>query len=149
MRSIFPGNFVPVLILEGKCLYWRARPAHLEGHLPRSGASLCSARFNVLELAGKLLAKYSGPSYEPHSRAVGRIVGFFTWTGAGTRQVLCSPALVSSDDGVPLCLRRQPSIRSGASSASGSPTHRTALQYSMRSRQRHSLRKIAPQSLKP
>jgi len=32
--AVFPGNFVPVLISEGKCLYWRARPAHLEGHLP-------------------------------------------------------------------------------------------------------------------
>src|SRR6266568_3149497 len=32
--AIFPGTFVPVLTLEGKCLRWRAKPAHLGGHLP-------------------------------------------------------------------------------------------------------------------
>ena len=33
-EAVSPGNFVRVLILEGKCLHWRARPAHLGGHLP-------------------------------------------------------------------------------------------------------------------
>jgi len=33
-EAVFPGNFVPVLISEGNCLHWRARPAHLGGHLP-------------------------------------------------------------------------------------------------------------------
>ena len=32
--AVSPGTFVPVLILEGKCLHWRAKSAHLGGHLP-------------------------------------------------------------------------------------------------------------------
>jgi hypothetical protein len=32
--AISPGTFVPVLTLEGKCFCWRAKPAHLGGHLP-------------------------------------------------------------------------------------------------------------------
>jgi len=34
-KAAFPGNFVPVLTLEGKCLHRRAKPAHLVRHLPR------------------------------------------------------------------------------------------------------------------
>ena len=34
--AVSPGTFVPVLILEGKCLHWRAKSAHLGGHLPVS-----------------------------------------------------------------------------------------------------------------
>jgi len=33
-KAAFPGNFVPVLTLEGKCLRRRAKPAHLVRHLP-------------------------------------------------------------------------------------------------------------------
>ena len=29
-------NWLKSLTLEGKCLRWRAKPAHLEGHLPLS-----------------------------------------------------------------------------------------------------------------
>ena len=32
--AVSPGTFVPVLIWEGKCLHWRAKSAHLGGHLP-------------------------------------------------------------------------------------------------------------------
>ena len=34
-RAVFPGDFVLVLIFEGKCSYLRAKSAHLVGHLPR------------------------------------------------------------------------------------------------------------------
>src|SRR6266699_6281762 len=33
--AVSPGTFVPVLMSEGKCLHWRAKSAHLGGHLPR------------------------------------------------------------------------------------------------------------------
>jgi len=33
--GVCPGSFVLVLTLEGKCLRRRAKPAHLEGHLPQ------------------------------------------------------------------------------------------------------------------
>jgi hypothetical protein len=35
-EGISPVAFMSVLTLEGKCLCWRARPAHLAGHLPDS-----------------------------------------------------------------------------------------------------------------
>src|SRR2546429_8872731 len=36
-RAFFPGSFVPVLMIEGKFLRFRAKPAHLVGHLPDGG----------------------------------------------------------------------------------------------------------------
>ncbi len=32
--AVFPDTFVPVLMIRGKCLRLRAKPAHLVGHLP-------------------------------------------------------------------------------------------------------------------
>jgi len=42
--TVFPGMFVPVLTLEGKCLRRRAKPAHLEGHLPTARRGECQGR---------------------------------------------------------------------------------------------------------
>src|SRR5437764_9928598 len=39
--AVCPGTFVPVLMSEGKCLHWRAKSAHLGGHLPRGTHSGC------------------------------------------------------------------------------------------------------------
>ena len=32
--AVCPGTVLQVLILEGKCFCWRAKPAHIGGHLP-------------------------------------------------------------------------------------------------------------------
>jgi hypothetical protein len=32
--AVFPGKFVPVLTFEGKCSGFRAKTAHISGHLP-------------------------------------------------------------------------------------------------------------------
>src|SRR6266487_1983584 len=37
--AVFPGKFVPVLTFEGKCSGFRAKTAHISGHLPRGSTS--------------------------------------------------------------------------------------------------------------
>jgi hypothetical protein len=58
--AVCPGSFVLVLTLEGKCLRRRAKPAHLEGHLPHT-----SSGYFPCQLASSLATLK--PSYKRES----------------------------------------------------------------------------------
>ena len=38
--AVFPGNSIPVLMIGGKCSYFRAKAAHISGHLPHTPEEL-------------------------------------------------------------------------------------------------------------
>src|SRR5712691_8924527 len=55
--AVSPGTFVPVLMSEGKCLHWRAKSAHLGGHLPVTAVDDLLTKFRRV---GVSLAEFAG-----------------------------------------------------------------------------------------
>jgi len=51
-EAAFPGTFLPMLMIRGKCLHFRAKAAQVSGHLPTMGHCVTevsySPKINIL-----------------------------------------------------------------------------------------------------
>jgi hypothetical protein len=55
--AVCPGMFLSVLMIGGKCSPFRAKAAHISGHLPRAGVKALLAQFSFLHHASSLFSQ--------------------------------------------------------------------------------------------